>query len=72
MAQQKIWVLLGINIVMSIGVSFIVGNAFAALDNAYLGLIVSLAIKIPISVSVVGHFARNYNDGITAGTAKLQ
>ena len=66
---QKFWVLLGINVVLSIGVSLAVGEAFSCLNNPYIGTIVSMAIQIPISVLVVRHFASKYNYEITAGSS---
>lgn len=65
---QKFWVLLGINIVVGIGVSAVAEAAEFAANTPYLGLVISLAIQIPLSVYIVRHFARKYNEKIAAAS----
>src|SRR5688572_27176257 len=66
---QKFWVLLGINIVIGFGVNVVAGAAAGVANTPYLALIISLAIQIPVSVFIVRHFARKYNEKIAASTA---
>jgi len=63
---QKFWVLLGINIVIGFGVGMVAEAAAAAANTPYLGIVISLAIQIPVSVFIVRHFARKYNEKIAA------
>jgi hypothetical protein len=63
---QKFWVLLGINIVVGLGVSVVAGAAEFASNNPYIGVALSLAIQVPLSVFIVRHFARGYNEKIAA------
>ena len=63
---QKFWVLLGINIVVGIGVSIIAEAAEFAANTPYLGVVISLAIQVPLSVFIVRHIARKYNEKIAA------
>ena len=60
---QKFWVLVGINLVIGYGLGIPLG---IVVPYPY-GGIVALAIEIPISVFVVRHFARKYNEKITTG-----
>jgi len=57
---QKFWVLFGINLALGIGVGLPLGVVLVDPYNFF----VSLAIQIPISVLIVRHFARKYNEKI--------
>jgi hypothetical protein len=61
---QKFWVLLGINVGVSIVTNIITGAA--ASNNPALGIVIGLAISIPITVFVVRHYARQYNNKLEA------
>lgn len=56
---QKFWVILIINV----GVAVFTKPIFDAIAFPY-DIIVNLAVQIPISIFVVRHFARKYNEKI--------
>jgi hypothetical protein len=58
---QKFWVLLGINLLVGYGV----GLPLEMVLSYPYGFVVSIAIQIPITVFVVRHFARKYNEKIS-------
>lgn len=60
---QKFWVLLGINLVIGWGIGIPLGMAFPY----PFGTLAAIAIEIPISLIVVRHFARKYNEEISTG-----
>lgn len=59
---QKFWLLFIINFLVGFGVNFAIGYP---LGNPFIGLIIS----IPISIFVVWHYAKAYNEKIAANTA---
>ena len=58
---QKFWALLVINFALGLGVGFVTGLIFGDY-----GGIVSLVVLIPVSVIIVRHYARKYNEKIAA------
>ena len=67
---QKFWLLLIINFGIGIPIQFVTDAIIEASDNPILGLGIALAISIPLSVLIVRHFAREYNNKIAASTAQ--
>jgi hypothetical protein len=63
---QKFWVLVGINLLVGYGLGTLIAIAIPFPAS----LVVSLAVQIVISVLVVRHFARSYNEKITASTTQ--
>ncbi len=58
---QKFWVLFGINLVVGFGIG---ASLEAVLPFPY-HYLASLLIQIPITVLVVRHFARKYNEKVS-------